>query len=301
MNTMVLMRRVTDSEKKLVWIVSAILGLTIGLTAVINWLFMSMPLALKTDEILFLGLMVALLLPAIINVMDTRWRNALDNAIPNFLRELSEAGRTGVTLTRALELASKRKYGPLSEELDRVVTQISWGLNLDEALERFADRVNTRLARRTASIITEIRRAGGDIRDILEMVSLHIGELQTIERERESQLRLYVVIVYVAFFIFLFVDILLIKTFFTELGEMKTTMAESGGGSLLSTAIDVDRIIQVMYHVTLLEGLFGGLIAGKMGEGLVGAGLKHSLILMAIGFLSFYFIVWGSIGSILSI
>jgi flagellar protein FlaJ len=300
-NKMVLMRRVTDSEKKLVWIVSAILGLTIGLTAVINWLFMSMPLALKTDEILFLALMVALLLPAIINVMDDRWRNALDNAIPNFLRELSEAGRTGVTLTRALELASKRKYGPLSEELDKVVTQISWGLNFNEALERFADRVNTRLARRTASIITEIRRAGGDIRDILEMISLHIGELQTIERERQSQLRLYVVIVYIAFFIFLFVDILLIKTFFTELGEMKTTMAESGGGGLLTTAIDVDRIIQVMYHVTLLEGLFGGLIAGKMGEGKVGAGLKHSLILMAIGFLSFYFIIWGSIGSILNI
>ena len=301
MNIMVLIRRVTDTEKKLVWIVSAILGLMIGLTAVFNWLFIGIPLALKTDEILILALMVALLLPAIINVMDNRWRDTLDNAIPNFLRELSEAGRTGVTLTRALELASKRKYGPLSEELDKVVTQISWGLNLDEALERFADRVNTRLARRTASIITEIRRAGGDLKDILEMVSLHIGELQTIERERQSQLRMYVVIVYVAFFIFLFVDILLIKTFFTELGEMKTTMAESGGGGLLSTAMDIERIIQVMYHVTLLEGLFGGLIAGKMGEGKVGAGLKHSLILMVIGFLSFYFIVWGSIGSLISI
>ncbi|MBS7629551.1 type II secretion system F family protein, partial [Candidatus Bathyarchaeota archaeon] len=52
-------------------------------------------------------------------------------------------------------------------------------------------------------LLSEINRAGGDIRDVLDMVSKHIRELQVIEEERASQLRIYVVIVYVAFFIFL--------------------------------------------------------------------------------------------------
>jgi flagellar protein FlaJ len=43
--------------------------------------------------------------------------------------------------------------------------------------------------------------------------------------------------------------------------------------------------------MAIMQGLFGGLIAGKMGEGALGAGLKHSLILIIIGFLMFYFIM----------
>jgi len=47
-----------------------------------------------------------------------------------------------------------------------------------------------------------------------------------------------------------------------------------------------------MFHLSLIEGFFAGLIAGKMGEGSMGAGLKHSLILIVIGFLAFFLLVW---------
>ncbi len=287
-----LMARITEGEKLLVWIVSAAIGVIIGLTALINALFLKVPLAFEMDELILIALMVAISPPAVVNLIDSRWRAAVDNAIPNFLRELSEAGRTGVTLTRAMEMASKRRYGPLSDEVNRIVTQISWGMSLDEALKRFSERVDTRLSTRTASIISEVSKAGGEIREILETVSLHIGELQTIERERVSMLRPYVAIVYVAFFIFLFVDIMLIRTFFVELAETKTMMAEAGGGGLLAGGVDLERVIRVMFHITLFEGFSGGMVAGKMGENMIGAGLKHSVILMVIGFVAFYLIVW---------
>jgi flagellar protein FlaJ len=288
------MMRIPESEKRVTWIVSAATGMTLGLTALINALYLKAPLVLTVDELMFLALMVAIFPPAVVNLLDGRWRNAVDNAIPKFLRELSEAGRTGVTLTRAIELASKRKYGPLSGELKRIVAHLSWGLSLEEALKRFAERVNTRLARRTAILISEISRAGGEVQEILETVSRHINELQTVERERRSQIRPYITIVYIAFFIFLFVDIMLIKTFFSELEHMKGVMAEAGG-MFLASALDVGKVEQVMFHITILEGFYGGLIAGKVGEGSIGAGLKHSLAMMAIGFLAFYLIVWKGI------
>jgi flagellar protein FlaJ len=40
-----------------------------------------------------------------------------------------------------------------------------------------------------------------------------------------------------------------------------------------------------------IQAFFGGLVAGKMGEGTVGGGLKHSVILLVIGYLAFKFIV----------
>ncbi len=42
----------------------------------------------------------------------------------------------------------------------------------------------------------------------------------------------------------------------------------------------------------MVQALFGGLIAGKMSEARLGAGLKHVLGLLLIAFLGFYMFVW---------
>jgi flagellar protein FlaJ len=284
--------RVPSKEKRLVWVVSGVLGALLGGTAVLNIFYLKAPLIFRPDDLLFLALIVSMFPPAVVNLLDGRWKASIDRHIPEFLRDLSEAGRTGVTLTRAIELSAQRKYGPLSSELQRVVALLSWGRSLDDALREFAERVDTRLARRTAILISEINRSGGDIQEVLEAVSRHIGELQTIEMERKSMIRPYIAIVYIAFFIFIFIDILLIRTLFTQLQSLQSMVAEGGGGLFIGSPVELSRIQLVMFHLTLIEGFYGGLAAGKMGEGSMGAGLKHSLIMMALGFLAFFFLVW---------
>jgi flagellar protein FlaJ len=204
--------RVSKRDMGVVWAVSVATGLSVAVTAVLNALFLKMPLMFETDQMVFMALILSIFPPAAVNYLDARWKISVDRNIPEFLRELSEAGRTGITLTRALDLASKRRYGPLSSELERVVAKLSRGGSLEEALKDFADRVDTKLAKRASILLSEIHRPGGDVRDVLDMVSKHIGELQTIEEERRSQLRSYISIIYIAFFIFLFIDLLLLKT-----------------------------------------------------------------------------------------
>jgi len=48
---------------------------------------------------------------------------------------------------------------------------------------------------------------------------------------------------------------------------------------------------RLFFHMSFLQALFGGLVAGKMGEGTVSAGLKHSVILLVAGYLSLKFLV----------
>jgi len=155
---------------------------------------------------------------------------------------------------------------------------------LEEALRDFGNRVDTRLAKRTAILLSEVSRSGGNIEEVLQIISKHAGELQTIESERRSQLRMYVAIIYVAFLVFLFIDYLLIKVFFAGIESLKDTLGESGG---LFTIGDITVIQVLMYHMCIVEGFFGGLVAGKMGEGTVGSGLKHAVILMSVGFIAF--------------
>lgn len=285
-----LMARVSKKEKTFVVIVSVLMGLIQVVTFIVNALLFRVPLIFETDQLIFLAMIIAIFPPSIVNYLDMRWRQGVDKNIPEFLRELAEAGRTGITLTRALDLASRRRYGPLSSELKRVVARLSWGGNFEETLKSFADRVETKLARRTAILLSEINRSGGDIKEVLEMISRHIRELQTIEEERRSQLRTYVAIVYVAFFIFLFIDYVLLKTFFGRLESLKG-LASGGGGSLFGGGLDLKSITTILFHMSTIQGLFGGLVAGKMGEGALGAGLKHCLLLIVISFLAFYFIM----------
>ncbi|RLI45051.1 hypothetical protein DRO61_11370 [Candidatus Bathyarchaeota archaeon] len=284
------MMRVSKRDKKLVIIISVALGLTQVITVIMNEFMFKADLIFKTDQLIFLSLIIALFPPAIINFVDMRWRLSIDKNIPEFLRELSEAGRTGVTLTRALDLASKRRYGPLSSELERIVTKLSWGGNFEDSLKKFAERIETKLAKRTSILLTEINRSGGDIKDVLDTISRHIRELQSIEDERRSQLQTYVGIVYIAFFIFIFIDYILLKTFFAKIEALKESLSDVGGLFLMKE-LSYESIKTIMFHMSIMQGLFGGLIAGKMGEGAIGAGLKHSLILIITAFLMFYFIM----------
>jgi flagellar protein FlaJ len=288
------MLKVSKFEKKLVWVTSGIIGASLITTAFLNVFYFKTKLIFRPDELMFIAMIVALFPPAVVNFLDARWKNDVDNNIPKMLKELAEAGRTGITLTRALELASERRYGALSKELKRIVNQLSWGATFDEALKSFSDRVETKLAKRTAVLLMEIHKVGGEIQEVLETVSKHINELQTIERERQSQIKPYVAIVYIAFFVFLLIDILLIRSFFWELASLQETL-QSAGGFFMGGVVNLNQVETILFHLSLIEGFYGGLIAGKMGEGSIGAGLKHSVILMVAGFIAFFFFVWNPI------
>jgi flagellar protein FlaJ len=69
--------------------------------------------------------------------------------------------------------------------------------------------------------------------------------------------------------------------------------AASGGAGIFGGAgLDIKSLNRTLFHATIIEGILGGLIAGKMSEAHLGAGLKHSLMLLLITFTSFLLFVW---------
>ncbi len=289
------MPRIEQNEKRIVAATSVAIGVTVFVAVSIS-LILHLNLPLKWDRLLVVGLIIALFPPSVVEYLDLRWERGIDKNVPRLLREIAESGRTGLTLTRAIEVSSERDYGPLTPELKRVLAQISWGSSLEDAMKTFATRARTKLAQRTATLITEVARSGGDTQDIMEQVNRHIGELQSIDRERYAQMRPYAVVVYIAFGVFLFTDIMLIQTFFTQIQQLQNAVLQTagGGGSIFGGAatVDIDLLKSVLFHATIIEGIFGGIIAGKMSEAKMGAGLKHTLLLLLITFLSFYVFVW---------
>ena len=287
------MPRIEPKEKTIVGAVSASIGITVAVAAIIGVFVMGLKLPLTWDQLIVVGIMISLLPPATVEYLDLRWQRGIDNNIPRLLREIAESGRTGLTLIRAIEVSADRDYGPLTPELKRLLAKISWGTSLEDALKAFAQRTRTKLSQRVSTLIIEVSRSGGDTQAIMEQVNKHVNELQTIDRERYAQMRPYAVVVYIAFGVFLFADILLIRTFFEPMAAIHSQAAASGGGGIFGgPGLDIASLNRTLFHATIIEGILGGLIAGKMSEAHLGAGLKHSLMLLLITFLSFFLFVW---------
>jgi flagellar protein FlaJ len=271
------MPKVEKFEKKIAWIVSGVLGIIICLTAIL--LLRDSPLF---DEYFLLAVIITVFPPAVLDYVDYRWKRSIDKHLPDLFRSIVQAQKTGMTLPQALEEASKRNYGPLTKELKKMVAQMSWGVSFDEALQSFVKRVDTALVGRTVPLILEAHRSGGRVEKVFEPLEKFVQTTLTFDAERKTQIRPYLAIIYVAFFVFLFTIVMLFKSFFVDMSDFSTTQF---------TLMSPTEARSVFFHMSAIQAFFGGLVAGKMGEGTVGGGLKHSVILLICGYLAFKFIV----------
>jgi flagellar protein FlaJ len=269
------MPKIERKLRRITWVVSVALALAIiFLDVFVFWG------TLTFDELVFFAIIAAIFPLAILAYVDYRWRRGIDEHLPDLFRSIVQAQETGMTLPQALEEAAKRNYGPLTAELRKMTAQISWGMSFEEALLTLGKRVNTVLVQRTVPMIIEASRSGGRVEKVFDPMGKFIQTTLLLDRERRAQTRPYIAIVYVAFFVFLFTIVLLFKSFFVSIEQLPSL------GTALMAPEDIRRMF---FHMTTIQAFFGGLVAGKMGEGTITAGLKHCLIMMVCGYVALKF------------
>src|SRR5947209_18925795 len=110
---------------------------------------------LYDDSFLLFVDILCMVPPSLLYFLDSKQRDSIDNNIPHLLRDIADSGRSGMTLTRSIEISAERDYGPLTKELRKLIAKISFRVPLEKALQYFADRTGTQLARRSAMLISE--------------------------------------------------------------------------------------------------------------------------------------------------
>ena len=267
------MPKIDKKTKRITWIASILIAIAIIVFAYVEFRTVTTVL----DQLVFFAIIIAVFPPAVLSYIDYKWRKAIDEHLPDLFRSIVQAQETGMTLPQALEEASKRDYGPLTAELKKMTTQISWGMSFEQALLDMGNRVNTVLIQRTVPMIIEASRSGGRVEKVFDPMGKFIQTTLLLDKERRTQTRPYIAIIYVAFFVFLFTIILLFKSFFVSIEGLPIL-----GNEVMSP----EQTQRLFFHMTVVQAFFGGLVAGKMGDGTVSAGLKHSLILMLSGYIA---------------
>jgi len=246
-------------------------------------------------DYIILGIIVFTGVYGIYEFMRLRTVRKIDARFPDFVRDLAEARRAGMTFTKAIIHASKGNYGVLTPEIQKIARQISWGSSVDAALSSFAKRVNTKLIRRTISLIIEASRSGGHVADVLDAASKDAREIKLIESERRASLISYVAIVYVGMGVFLMIVVIITKTLLPALmGSSGGSSLPAGGMNVLqNTKEDILAITQVFFSAAIIQSGLMGLVAGVFEEGDLISGIKHSFIMLIIAWVVFKFFVTG--------
>jgi len=221
---------------------------------------------------------ISIIIPVVtLHHLDSQWRKAIDEHLPELFRNIAQAQETGMSLPKAFEEAAKGDYGPLTTELKKINTQISWSMPFEEALLAFARRVNTLLVQRTVPLMIEALRSGGRIEQIFDPMGKFIQATLMLRKERMAKTRPYIAIIYISYFVFILTIVLLFKAFFVDIT----------GAPILEVAImSPEELKRSLFHMAIIQGFFSGLIAGKIGEDSALLGLKHSLVMMLCGYLA---------------
>ncbi|MEJ2241633.1 MAG: type II secretion system F family protein [Candidatus Bathyarchaeota archaeon] len=270
--------KITKRNLKQITIISAICAVAIFIAALPIYL-----LSPDLDYILVIAFTVGVLPPGIASIIHNRWQNKIEKATPEFLRDISTSFKTGMTLYTALEHAARRDYGPLTDELKIMLSQMSWGMNFNDALVALSKRIDLPLMYKATTLIIEAGKHGGDLSDIFDSTAKYVDNVNAWTNKRRTQTLPYVAIFYFSVVIFLFIIILISNMIFVTMAEMAGDAA-----GLIKPVLTPTTARRVFLHTALLEAFFGGILAGRIHENSFYGGLKHAAVLAIISGLAFF-------------
>ncbi|MDO8508461.1 MAG: type II secretion system F family protein [Nanoarchaeota archaeon] len=235
-----------------------------------------------------------LFLPFIIGiVLENKKEQEITEMFLEFSRNLAESVATGTPISKSIINIKKKNYGELTPHIEKLANQISLGIPVGRALETFASDVGSNVVNRAVALIREAERAGGEIDYILESVAKSISEVDKLKKERKAAIYSLVVQGYIIFFIF--IGIMLIMQFhILPLAASAGTFGKFTVGDLTSSlpdsankqeGLDVQSLSRPFLALLVAQGLLAGFTIGKLAEGSIKAGMKHSFILAITAFL----------------
>nr|WP_320161542.1 type II secretion system F family protein [uncultured Methanoregula sp.] len=246
--------------------------------------------ATTVDDFAVFAVLVAIVPVSLLDLKEQARVRNLENALPNFFRDLAGMNDSGMTLPNAVHLVASAEYGTLTPHIRKLDNEMSWGVNFVEALYRFGKGLGTRMADRSVDLIAKASKAGGDVSEVLRAAAKDTFEVVNLQTERSNNMLIYVIIVLVSFAVFLFVIAILVSSFLSTMATAGAAAAASGAHGFMGK-IDIFTYKRLFSHAAILQGFFSGLVAGQMGEGRVTAGLKYSAMMVIIAWITFRFFI----------
>jgi len=227
-------------------------------------------------------------------VFETNKMREKESMFLEFSRNLVENVRAGTPISRAILNVKTKDYRSLNPHVQKLANQISLGIPIQTAFYTFARDIRSETITRAVTIISESEKAGGQIEDILDSVVKSVSQIEKLRKERRASIYTLVVQGYIIFLIFIVIIIVMefqILPIATGLGDTFGEVPEGDVGELADflgkggNTATPEELARPFLFFLIVQGFFTGLIIGKLSEGKILPGLKHSFIFIVLAIL----------------
>jgi len=271
---------------KMVLMVSIALASVISILGALLYLYNLISVEILLDLIVF-SIAIALIPSGIIDYIYIRRIREIENRIPDFLQDVAEASRFGMTLADAIISTSKGKYGILTNDIKKMAGQLEWGVPVSIALEDFLERTRTPLTERVVGTIIKANEAGGNVSDVLSKVAQYAREVQQLTKEKYSQLGTYNVVLLISFGVFLVTILILNVQFFPEMIKSAGSITGNvASNSIASINVSIIPYVKLIFAAAVLISAVGdGIMAGVLKDGRYESGFIMAAALAISGYI----------------
>ncbi len=250
--------------------------------------------------------------------MENQKQKEIETRFLDFVRNLTGAIKSGMPVAKSIIHISTIDYGALSPYVRKLGHQVEWNVPVHKSLLLFSNSTRNDVIKRSISTVIEAEQSGGNMEDVLSSITSSLIEIKKIKDQRRASIHSQIVQSYIIFMIFMGVMLVIqnmLVPYLIGSGSNEglfSGMSMSGGlGGLTGTSTTASSPSIVMdveirfdsvgsfiitlsrwfsslrgefLMLTLIQAFFAGVIIGKLSEGDLTSGLKHSIVLMTIAF-----------------
>ena len=218
-------------------------------------------------------LIISVTPPAIVHQKIAGKKASMEKGISNFLRDLTETRKTGLSPEACISNLSGRDYGAFSSELKKMSSDIGWGIPLRNVIMSFVKKTKSWMSQIVMFLLLEAVDVGGGTISMIESLARFNNMTQEVEKEKRMSVRPYMIMPY-------FGAILLVST--TLMTLLFTTNTIAMGGEASAASADTDFLSLIFTVSVITHCYLIGLVCGKISEESLAAGFKHAALLVLI-------------------
>jgi len=253
----------------------------------------------KVFAFLFLALVatlgiIFLLFYLICEYLIYRRTVAMEKVLPDFLRQVSQNLKAGLTLEKALWASIDPVYKELGYEIRLLAKRVMVGEDLSEGLLTFGKKYKSSELLRTFSLLSESNKSGSEMAYIVDRVVESLEKTKSLKDEIRATSSAYMI--FISFIVVVIMPLLftLAYNLVIVLEKLSKRFANVGNVqgmpvnlSNLNIVVDTALVGNFMKGAVILSAVSAGMLISIISEGDLRSSIKYVLLYAVLSFISF--------------
>ncbi|MCD6589795.1 type II secretion system F family protein [Candidatus Woesearchaeota archaeon] len=144
---------------------------------------------------LLVNLFIWILVFLALDLRIFRRKIEVEEVFPDFLMLVASNINAGMTIDRAIIMASRPRFGPLAEDIEEIARKSLAGIDIEQCLKDFSEKYDSPIIKRSIALIIKGIESGGRISELLNKIAIDIQENRTLRKEMAANVTTYTIFI----------------------------------------------------------------------------------------------------------